>query len=481
MSVIRIFRPIAAAALLWASFACCSRAADDQAAASVLPTSRQMEWQRMEYYMFVHFGPNTFTDKEWGSGAEDPDVFCPTDLDCRQWAATAKAAGMRGIILTAKHHDGFCLWPSHQSRHTVRESRWRDGRGDVLRELSDACREYNIGFGVYVSPWDRNHPAYGTPAYNEIFAATLREVLTDYGPVFELWLDGANGEGPNGKRQEYDWELFHKTIEACQPGIVVFSDIGPGCRWIGNERGVAGETNWSRLRVAGFTPGAGAPLADTLNRGNVAGEAWVPGEADVSIRPGWFYSPATDDRIKSIGELLDIYCASVGRNANLLLNVPADRRGRIPAPDSTRLMELRQVLDDTFRTNLAHGAEVAVQGGGQRTASGVTDGDYETCWQARQCDASVELTLDEESVFDLLLLQEYIPRGQFVAAWRAEYLDSAGRWTQFATGTTIGYKRIVRFAPIRARNVRICIDRALGAPALSEVGLFRAPVLAVQL
>lgn len=480
MSLIPVLKSIASATLLWAAFACGSPATNDPVASSVLPTPRQAEWQRMEYYMFVHFGPNTFTDKEWGSGAEDPDVFCPTALDCRQWAATAKAAGMRGIILTAKHHDGFCLWPSRQSRHTVRESRWRDGRGDVLRELSDACREYGIGFGVYVSPWDRNHPAYGTPAYNEVFAETLREVLTGYGPVFEQWLDGANGEGPGGKRQEYDWELFHRTIEACQPGVVIFSDVGPGCRWIGNERGEAGETCWSRLCVAGFTPGAGAPPADTLNCGNVAGEAWVPGEADVSIRPGWFYSPATDDRIKSVGELFDIYCASVGRNANLLLNVPADRRGRIPAPDSTRLMELRRVLDDTFRTNLAQGAAVAVHGGKRRGAQAVADGDFETCWLAREREAEVELTLAGESVFDLLLLQEYIPRGQVVAQWRAEYLDPAGRWTQFAAGTTIGYKRIVRFAPVRARKVRIRIDRALGAPALSEIGLFRAAVPGVQ-
>ena len=473
MQAISLLKPVAAAALLCAVFACRDFPSDDPVAASVLPTARQTAWQKMEYYMFVHFGPNTFTDREWGLGSEDPDVFCPTDLDCRQWAATAKAAGMRGIILTAKHHDGFCLWPSRQSTHTVRESKWRGGRGDVLRELSDACREYGIGFGVYVSPWDRNHPAYGTPAYNEVFAATLREVLTGYGPVFEQWLDGANGEGPDGKRQEYDWELFLRTIDACQPGLVVFSDIGPGCRWIGNERGEAGETCWSRLCVAGFTPGAGAPPADTLNCGYIAGEAWVPGEAVVSIRPGWFYSPATDDRVKSVGELFDIYCASVGRNANLLLNVPADRRGRIPAPDSTRLMELRRMLDNTFRTNRAQDAAVSVRGGRRRGAQAVTDGSFDTFWQAREREATVELTLREESVFDLLLLQEYIPRGQFVAAWRAEYLDAAGQWKRFAAGTTIGYKRIVRFDPVWAQKVRIRIDRALGAPALSEIGLFQ--------
>lgn len=472
MNKIRVTR-ITAITALFAILTCCCRMADYSVASKVRPTPEQEAWQQREYYMFVHFGPNTFTDREWGSGSEDPGVFRPTALDCRQWAATAKAAGMKGIILTAKHHDGFCLWPSGQSTHTVRESGWRGGRGDVLRELSDACHEYGVGFGVYVSPWDRNHPSYGTPEYNEVFAAMLREVLTGYGPVFELWLDGANGEGPDGRKQEYDWELFHRTIYGVRPGMVIFSDIGPGCRWIGNERGLAGETNWSRLHVAGFTPGAGAPAAETLNCGNVDGRAWVPGEADVSIRPGWFYSPATDDQVKSVRELFDIYCGSVGRNANLLLNVPADRRGRIPAPDSTRLMELRRVLDETFGTNLVRGAAVAATGGGRHEAAAVIDGDPATCWQARGRRASVELTLPRAEEFDLLMLQEYLPRGQFIAAWSADYLDPEGRWREFAGGTTVGHKRIVRFEAVHARRIRIRIDQSFGAPALSEIGLYR--------
>lgn len=466
-----LLRTLSAACVLLCAAGCVSSSRNPDPA-DVLPTPEQTAWQKMEYYMFVHFGPNTFTGSEWGSGEESPEVFDPEALDCRQWAATARAAGMKGIILTGKHHDGFCLWPSRQSTHTVRESGWRDGKGDVLRELSDACREYGLKFGVYVSPWDRNHPAYGTPAYNEVFAAMLREVLTGYGDIFELWLDGANGEGPNGKKQVYDWELFHETIRACQPGAVIFSDVGPGCRWLGNERGEAGETCWSRLDIAGFGPGLDAPPADTLNRGNVFGAAWVPGEADVSIRPGWFYDPSSDGEVKSVAELFDIYCTSVGRNANLLLNVPADRRGRIPAPDSVRLMELRSVLDATFADNLAAGAQVADADG--NAVPVVSDGDYETFRTARGRKETLELTLREPKTFDLLLLQEYVPRGQFIAAWNVEYLDAGGEWRQFAAGTTVGYKRIVRFGSVTAQKIRLNITDAFGAPSVSEIGLYRA-------
>ena len=458
------------AACVLAAVGCAPSLRPDPAA--VLPTPEQAAWQQLEYYMFVHFGPNAFTGSEWGSGEESPEVFNPAALDCRQWAATARAAGMKGIILTAKHHDGFCLWPSGQSGHTVRESGWRGGNGDVLRELSDACREYGLKFGVYVSPWDRNHPAYGTPAYNEVFAAMLREVLTGYGEVFELWLDGANGEGPNGKRQVYDWELFHKTIYDCQLGAVIFSDVGPGCRWIGNERGGAGETNWSRLDIAGFAPGADAPPADTLNCGNRFGAAWVPGEADVSIRPGWFYDPSTDGEVKSVAELFDIYCASVGRNANLLLNVPADRQGRIPAPDSLRLMELRAVLDATFGNNLAAGAEVTADGVPVGTV--LTDNDYGTFRSAPGRTETLELTLSKPETFDMLVLQEYVPRGQFIASWNAEYLDGDGRWLRFAAGTTVGHKRIVRFGAVTAQKIRINMTDALGNPSIAEVGLYKS-------
>src|SRR5690606_30432800 len=236
---------------------------------------------------------------------------------------------MKAIIITAKHHDGFCLWPSKYSTHTVRESPWKDGKGDVLKELSEACKEYGLKFGVYLSPWDQNHPSYGTPEYNEIFAKTLEEELSNYGEIFEVWFDGANGEGPNGRKQEYDWPLFRSVVFKHQPNTIIFSDIGPGTRWIGNESGFAGETNWSTLNTDGFGMGSDAPKPAVLNTGNENGKYWIPGEADVSIRPGWFYSPNTDDKVKSLSQLLNIYYSSVGRNANLLLNIPIDRNGLI--------------------------------------------------------------------------------------------------------------------------------------------------------
>lgn len=417
-----------------------------------VPTPQQLEWQRLEMYMFAHFGPNTFTDVEWGSGAEDPGVFDPNGLDCRQWARIARGAGMKGIIVTAKHHDGFCLWPSRFSTHTVRESGWKEGRGDVLRELSDACREYGLRFGVYVSPWDRNHPAYGTPEYNDVYVNTLREVLTGYGDIFEVWLDGANGEGPNGKRQDYDWPRFIAAIRECQPNAVVFSDVGPDCRWIGNEKGVAGETNWSRLDIDGFTPGLGAPPADTLNRGNVFGARWVPGEADVSIRPGWFYSPATDDKLKSVGELMEIYLSSAGRNANLLLNVPPDRTGRINAADSARLMEFRTAREAAFAVDLA------AVGGAQIDRKGRT----------------TIVELPEEATVNYIVLGEDTTRGQTVGRFTVRYFDAATNgWRPLAQGTTIGCKHILKTAPAKTRKIEIEVtDAFVDNPKITNISIY---------
>lgn len=448
----------------------------------VLPTADQLAWQKMEYYMFVHFGPNTFTDVEWGNGKEDPKVFNPTDLDCRQWAATAKAAGMKGIIITAKHHDGFCLWPSKYSTHTVRESPWKDGKGDVLKELSEACKEYGLKFGVYLSPWDQNHPAYGTPEYNQIFANTLTEVLTQYGDIFEQWFDGANGEGETGKKQVYDWDLFHEIVYKNQPNIIIFSDVGPGCRWIGNESGIAGETNWSRLNIAGFEPGKNAPSTDTLNIGNIHGKAWVPGEADVSIRPGWFYSPSSDDKVKSLSHLMDIYYASVGRNANLLLNVPADRRGRIHANDSTRLMEFRKAIDDVFSVNLAEVATAKANAtrGNSSTfdTKNLLDGDYDSYWTTNDDvkSASIELDLGKPQTFNRLLLQEYIPLGQRIMKFNVEYWNAETKaWEELVSATTVGYKRILRFPTVTTQKVKINIQNSLACPILNNVGLYKAP------
>lgn len=444
-----------------------------------IPTQDQVDWQQMEYYMFTHFGPNTFTDVEWGNGKEDPKVFNPTNVDCRQWAATAKAAGMKGIIITAKHHDGFCLWPSKYSTHTVRESLWKDGKGDLLKELSEACREYGLKFGVYLSPWDQNHPAYGTPEYNQVFANTLNEVLSGYGEVFEQWFDGANGEGKDGKKQVYDWNLFHNTVYRNQPQAVIFSDVGPGCRWMGNEQGVAGKTNWSTLNIKGYEPGRGAPSVDILNTGVQGGEAWVPAETDVSIRPGWFYSPSTDDKVKSVDKLMDIYYTSVGRNSNLLLNVPPDRTGRIHANDSIRLMEFRKAREESFGKDLIEGAEIKASNvrdnAVQYSAVNLLDDNYNTYWATddSELNPSIEIDLKQVKTFNRLALQEYIPLGQRVASFSVKYWDN-GVWKDLTDATTIGYKRILRFPEISTQKLKISFT-ALACPLISKVSLYNAP------
>lgn len=448
----------------------------------VIPTADQIRWQQLEYYMFIHFGPNTFTNVEWGDGKEDPKVFNPTDLDCRQWAATAKAAGMKGIIITAKHHDGFCLWPSNYSTHTVRESPWKDGKGDVLRELSDACKEYGLKFGVYLSPWDQNHPAYGTPEYNQIFANTLDEVLSGYGEVFEQWFDGANGEGHGGKKQVYDWDMFHKVVYRNQPQAIIFSDIGPGCRWMGNERGIAGETNWSTLNVKGFGPGREAPASEILNEGNMNGEAWVPAETDVSIRPGWFYSPATDNKVKTLEHLMDIYYTSVGRNSNLLLNVPPDRRGRIHPNDSIRLMEFRKAREEAFEDDIMKGGVTITANNIRGNSSiysinNVLNDNYDSYWATddTMLDPTIEIDLGKEQTFNRLLLQEYIPLGQRVKEFSVQYWDNASEdWKDLTAATTIGYKRILRFSTISTRRLKIQL-LALACPTLNKVSVYNAP------
>lgn len=461
------------------TFFSCSKHVEPPQPYGALPTEHQMEWQKMEYYMFIHFGPNTFTDVEWGDGKEDPKVFNPTNLDCRQWAETAKKAGMKGIIITAKHHDGFCLWPSRYSTHTVRESLWKDGKGDLLKELSEACKEYELKFGVYLSPWDQNHPAYGKPEYNQIFANTLQEVLGNYGEIFEQWFDGANGEGHGGKKQVYDWNLFHDVVYRNQPQAIIFSDVGPGCRWMGNERGIAGETNWSRLNITGFAPGRDAPPTDSLNMGNVHGEAWVPAETDVSIRPGWFYSPSTDDKVKTTDHLLDIYYASVGRNSNLLLNVPPDRTGRIHRNDSIRLIEFRQAIDKVFDKDLTKGAsaDASNQRGGsnQYGASNILNDNYDSYWTTDDnvTTASVEINLNGTKTFNRILLQEYLPLGQRIAQFSVEaWINDS--WEEIASATTIGYKRILRFPAVSAQKIRINIENSLDVPILNKVSLHMA-------
>lgn len=451
-----------------------------------VPTAAQIAWQQMEMNMFCHFGPNTFTGKEWGDGTEIEDIFNPTALNCDQWATVAKSAGFKGIIITAKHHDGFCLWPNPVSEHTVAQSSWRNGQGDVLRELSDACRKADLKFGVYISPWDRNAPTYGSPAYNETFLQTLQSALTQYGPIYEQWFDGANGEGPNGKKQVYDWPAFNGEVFKLQPNAVIFSDVGPGCRWMGNEQGINGRTCWSRLDIAGYEPGALAPTQDTLNVGNYNGANWIPAETDVSIRPGWFYRDS--EHPKSLQELLKIYYTSVGRNSLLLLNVPPDQRGQIAAEDSLRLVEFRQALDQIFSENLAlrahivscsnwRGSSTDQVGSLQKNASAlnaVKDDNYDSYWATDDNvhSAYVELEYVRPITFNRVLLQEYIPLGQRVEQFHIEIMDEDGSWRTIAEETTIGYKRIVLTERVTTKKVRIVIDKSRACIVLNRLGLY---------
>lgn len=443
----------------------------------VLPSNAQVEWQKMEYTMFVHFGPNTFTGAEWGSGQEKAEIFNPTELDCKQWAATAKGAGMKGIIITAKHHDGFCLWPNPVSSHTVAQSSWKDGKGDVLKELSEACREYGLEFGIYISPWDRNDPHYGTEEYNNIFVQTLEHALGSYGHVFEQWFDRACGEGPNGKQQVYDWPLFNSTVHKMQPDAIIFSDYGPGCRWVGNESGSAGRTCWSTINVNEDFTGPAQSLR-TLNEGIKGGNTWAAAETDVSIRPGWFWRESENSKVKSLQHLLKIYYESVGRNSLLLLNVPADTRGLIHEVDSARLLELRTALDEIFSTDLSDGARVTadnVRGGSRRfKAQNLLDNDYDKYWAPDDTvrKTSFVVHLPESRTFNRVQLQEYIPLGQRISAFSIDALNEDGSWQPIARETTIGYKRIVHVPTTTTTAVRVNIEDSEACPVLNGFALF---------
>ena len=443
-----------------------------------LPSDAQLKWQKMETNMFIHFGPNTFTSAEWGDGTESADVFAPSDLDCRQWAATAKAAGMKGIIITAKHHDGFCLWPNPVSGHTVAQSSWRDGKGDVLKELSEACREYGLEFGVYVSPWDRNDPHYGTDEYNDVFRRTLEDVLGRYGEVFEQWFDGACGEGPNGKVQVYDWNLFNNTVYKMQPDEVIFSDIGPGCRWVGNEYGSAGSTCWGTINVSWLSQGGNIDRG-ILNSGEMNGEKWVPAETDVSIRPGWFWRESENSRLKSLGNLMKIYYESVGRNSLLLLNVPPDTRGHIYEADSLRLMAFRAALDYVLSVDYAEGAMISasdVRGDSEMfSPANLLDEDYDSYWAVDDGIMTPYVTLEFDSprTFNRVMLQEYIPLGQRVYSFTVEAMSEDGQWTEIARETTIGYKRIVLVPQTTAVALRVNITGSLACPVLNRLALYQ--------
>jgi len=458
-------------------------------AAHVTPSTRQLRWQKLELTTFFHFGVNTFTDREWGEGTEDPKIFNPEKLDAKQWVKTIKDAGFKQVIITAKHHDGFCLWPSKYTNHSVKSSPWKNGKGDVVKEVADACRQMGIGFGVYLSPWDRNAPMYGTPAYNDYFINQLSELLTRYGRVDEVWFDGANGEGPNGKRQVYDFNRWYSHIRKLQPTATI-AIMGPDVRWVGTESGYGREMEWSVVpadenmmeKIAGGSQKdvAYAPTGDRMGTDlgsrekirNVKGLVWYPAETDVSIRPGWFYHAKEDNEVKTPAKLMDIYFSSVGHNSVLLLNIPPDKHGLLSDNDVKNLKGFRQLLDKTFKNNLAKGALIKSTNGINSKA--LVDGKYDTYFitKGKDSSTSINLILTAAKTFDVLSLQENISVGQRIENFMLEYKDG-NSWKPLAEGTTVGYKRLIRFKEVTAKEVRLRILSSRLNPALSEFGLYK--------
>lgn len=451
-----------------------------------VPSERQLAWHQLEYYMFVHFTVNTFTDKEWGYGDENESVFNPSELDCRQWAKTASDAGMKGIIITAKHHDGFCLWPSVYTTHSVKNSSWKNGKGDVLRDLRQACDEYGLKLGVYLSPWDRNSAVYGTPEYLTYYRNQLRELLTEYGDIFEVWFDGANGgDGYYGGAREtrridnktyYEWPVTHSIVRELQPSAIMFSDAGPDIRWVGNESGMGSLTNWCLLNRDEMYPGG--DFASILGEGHEDGTYWVPAEVDVSIRPGWFYHKSQDSLVRSPENLLELYYSSVGRNSNLLLNVPPDRRGLLHENDVESLLAFRRLLEEEFKYDLALGKEASSshdRGKSYRAVNAI-DGIPDTYWSTPDnvTTASITIDLGAETEVNRILIQEYIKLGQRIKSFSVEaYIQN--EWKHILDGTTVGYKVIRKFPLVKASLIRVTFNDSKACPVISNIQIFRAP------
>lgn len=422
------------------------------------PAPRQLEWQQLETTAFLHFTVNTYTGKEWGDGTESPKIFNPTEFDARKLVKTLKDTGFKMAIITAKHHDGFCLWPSKFTDHTVASSPWRNGEGDMVKEIADACREYGIEFGFYLSPWDQHEKSYGTSTYNAFYKNQLRELLTNYGEVSEVWFDGAKGE--DAKDMEYDFEGYWQLVRELQPKAVMFSDVGPDVRWVGNETGNAGETCWSTIDTVGMAPGKADPKY--LNVGDPEGKLWIPAETDVSIRPGWFYHPEEDSKVKSGKDLVDLYYKSVGRNSLLLLNIPPDKKGLFGEQDVKSLHDFRGILDETFRTNLAAG----------KAGKALTDKALKTYITLQEKQPFV-LDFKKEITFDRALFQENIAEGQRNIEALLEYWNGK-EWQQVDQFTTIGYKRLLRFPLVKTSKVRVTVLEAKQPVQLAEVGFYKA-------
>ena len=453
------------------------RFSDAPAPFGPVPSARQLAWHELEFYGFLHFTINTFTNREWGYGDESPALFNPTDFDADQIVEAAKGGGMKGLILTCKHHDGFCLWPSRYTEHCVTNR-------DYVKEISDACARAGVKFGVYLSPWDRNHKDYGRPEYLTYYRNQLRELLTQYGPVFEIFFDGANGgDGYYGgayerreidNRTYYDWPATWQLVRELQPDAVLFSDAGPDLRWVGNENGIAGETCWATQNSADFAPGRAD--AARLNRGDRPGTHWVPAECDVSIRPGWFYHKHEDGQVKTSEQLVDLYYKSVGRGASFLLNLPPDRRGRIHDNDVASLRGFKRYVDATFGTDLAAQGGARVSASNTRAgfpAANVIDGKRDTYWASDDTVMTPSLTLefDREVTFNVVRLREYLPLGQRVISINVDMWRSGG-WKVFGRATSIGNCRLIRGPGVATNRVRVRITGASVCPAISEVSLF---------
>jgi alpha-L-fucosidase len=452
-----------------------------------VPSERQLRWHDMEFYGFVHFTVNTFKDQEWGYGDEPEQIFNPTDFSADQIASTAKAAGMKGLILTAKHHDGFCLWPSKYTEHSVKNSPWKNGKGDVVKELSETCRKQKLRFGIYLSPWDCNQKDYGRPEYITYYRNQLRELLTQYGDIFTVWFDGANGgRGYYGGAREtrkidartyYDWDNTRAIVRSLMPMAVMFSDAGPDFRWVGNENGIAGDPCWATLNAAGRWPGG---PSGGLTTGERPGTDWIPAECDVSIRPGWFYHAKEDGQVKTPQQLLDIYYKSVGRGACLNLNIPPDRRGRIHENDVQSLREFRQILDATFSDNLAKSATVAasnIRGESKRFGpQNLLDAKRDTYWSTDDTITTPEVTFTfgKPLTFNVVSLREFLPLGQRIEAFALDQWKE-GQWVEFSHGTSIGNHRLIRGPNVTTDKIRLRITQAPVCPALAEFGLYAEP------
>ena len=446
-----------------------------------IPSDRQKIWQEMEYYAFIHFNMNTFTNKEWGYGDESPSTFNPTSLDTDQWAEVIKNSGMKGIIITAKHHDGFALWPSNYTSHSVKNSPWKNGEGDLIKDLEKSCRKFGLKLGIYLSPWDRNHPDYGTKKYISYFRNQLTELLTNYGEIFEVWFDGANGGsgfygGTNeirkvDKKTYYDWENTHKIIRELQPYAVIFSDAGPDIRWVGNEKGYANKTTWSNI----YRDSVYGGMTDyyKFSSGQENGSHFIPTETDVSIRPGWYYHPEEDDKVKSLEKLIDIYFNSVGLNSSLLLNIPVDTRGLIHENDTKRLYELNNYIRNTFSNNLLMESKMYFNDK-LHPINKLIDNKISTmCPFKTKLNNVIEISLNENKIVDIFKISENINLGQRVKKFRLEALVN-DIWVTIEEGTTIGSKRLIKFDPIEIKKLKFTIIDSKDIPMISEIGIYKS-------